>query len=199
MRPKRSFAHAYLSVSSRGGVWHSVARHIVLQSRSKTLGVGIAVLAALIFQPLTPAQAAALWNRAQHGQLAHTTKSPSQPGSDPAYEPPPKHGTNYIVPTSKPTTSNGAPDAEKLNLRTRNSRTYSSGGRQLTTLVYADSVNYRDASGTWQAIDDSLVKSSLAPYTYQNRANRYTVYLPADIGSARSASHSVRRGSLSAS
>ncbi len=71
-----------------------------------------------------------------------------------------------------------------LSSASQNSRTFSSGGRQLTTLVYPDSVNYRDASGTWQAIDNSLVKTGLAHYTYQNKANRYTVYLPADIASA---------------
>jgi len=54
----------------------------------------------------------------------------------------------------------------------------------LTTVIYSQSVNFRDAAGSWQAIDDSLVKTSLAPYSYQNNANRYSVYLPSDIGSA---------------
>jgi RHS repeat-associated protein len=87
------------------------------------------------------------------------------------------------VPPAKPGSKN-ASGTEKQNLRTRNSRTFSNGGRQLTTLVYADSVNYRDSSGAWQAIDNSLVKTGLAHYAYQNKANRYTVYLPADLATA---------------
>jgi len=114
----------------------------------------------------------------------HTAKSPSEPGSDPAYEPPPKHGTNYTAPSAKSGTSKGSLGAEKLNLRTRNSKTFSGGGRQLTTLVYPDSINYRGPSGVWQTIDDSLVKSALPGYSYQNKANRYAVFLPSDISSA---------------
>jgi RHS repeat-associated protein len=69
-------------------------------------------------------------------------------------------------------------------LRTRTSKTFTGSGRQLTTLIYSESVNFRDPSGAWQAIDDSLVKTSLAGYSYQNKANQYTIYLPSDIGSA---------------
>jgi len=132
------------------------------------------------FQPLTPAQAAVLW---VHRQPAHLTAG-STSAVDPAYEPAPKHGTNYVAPATKTASGKDSPGAEKLSLRTRNSRTIGSGGRQLTTLVYPESINYRDASGTWQAIDNSLVKTSLARYTFQNKANRYIAYLPSDIAGA---------------
>jgi RHS repeat-associated protein len=71
---------------------------------------------------------------------------------------------------------------EQVKLRTRTSRTYAGAGRKLTTTIYTDSVNYRDAAGGWQTIDDRFVKTSVVPYAYQNKANRYNVYLPADIG-----------------
>ena len=149
--------------------------------RIKALAVAGAVIASLAFQPLTPAQAAALWAPNAHSASTRTVQTASRGGNDPAYEPPAKHGTSYTAPTpkAKPSTP-----FEKTNLRTRNSRTFSNGGRQLTTLVYPDSVNYRDASGAWQPIDNSLVKTGLAHYAYQNKANRYTVYLPADLASA---------------
>jgi len=155
-------------------------------SRIKALAIATAVISAFAFQPLTPAQAAALWNQSAHTARIPTVQGPPRAGNDPAYQPPPKHGTSYVAPivTGQPASSKNSSGTEKLNLRTRNSRTFSSGGRQLTTLVYSDSVNYQDQSGTWQAIDDSLVKSGLAHYAYQNKANRYTVYLPADIASA---------------
>ena len=152
--------------------------------RIKALSVAGAVIASFAFQPLTPAQAAALWSQNAHSSSTRTVQTASRGGNDPAYQPPAKHGTSYTAPTPKAKPGSKNSPAEKPNLRTRNSRTFSSGGRQLTTLVYADSVNYRDSSGAWQAIDDTLVKTGLAHYAYQNKANRYTVYLPADIGTA---------------
>lgn len=70
---------------------------------------------------------------------------------------------------------------EIARLRTWNSRTYQSR-RGLEAMVYPGAVNYQDATGAWQQIDDSLVASALPGYAYQNRANAYTVYLPADLG-----------------
>jgi len=48
--------------------------------------------------------------------------------------------------------------------------------------VYASSVNYRDSKGEWLPIDDALV--SVGGHGYQNKANGYTVTLPANLGSA---------------
>ena len=169
---------------SRNG--YRVIQEALHPSRIKSIAVAVAVFATFTVQPPTPAQAAELWAHRTESQSSRTLTAPTGPGVDPAYEPPAKHGVNYVAPTAKvkqaaPGSSTGS---ENLNLRTRNSRTFASGGRQLTTLIYTDSVNYRDASGTWQPIDDSLVKTGLAQYAYQNKANRYTVYLPADIASA---------------
>lgn len=170
---------------SRRHVAQRVMKAALWPSRIKALAVMGAVISAFAFQPLTPAQAAKLWIQNTHTASVRTAQPTPRTGSDPAYHPPAKHGTSYKAPAppAKPGSKN--PSAtEKTNLRTRNSRTFSNGGRQLTTLVYADSVNYRDGSGAWQAIDDSFVKTGLANYAYQNKANRYTVYLPADIGTA---------------
>jgi RHS repeat-associated protein len=177
MSPKRSVVPARL-YDRLGTSLRALLQRVVAPGRVNALGLGVAVLAAVAFQALTPAQAAALWSQSAHAQVVHASKS--QPGSDPAYEPPPKHGTNYVAPTPK---AGSSKSIEKLNLRTRNSRTFSSGGRQLTTLVYPESVNYRDVSGTWQAIDNTLVKTSAKGYADQNKANRYIIYLPADIAS----------------
>jgi len=146
----------------------------------------IALLCALIMsamiQPPTPAEAAALWAQSLHKTASHAPQGVPAANVDPPYQPPAKHGTNYVAPTPKK--SSGATKSERTNLRTRTSRTFSDAGHQLTTLIYAESVNYRDATGTWQAIDDSLVKTGTAGYAYQNRANRYVAFLPADIASA---------------
>jgi RHS repeat-associated protein len=154
-------------------------------SRIKALAIIGAVLSSFALQPLTPAQAAALWTQNARNASMRTVQAASRASNDPAYRPPAKHGTSYTAPTPKarPGSSKNSP-TEKLNLRTRNSRTFSSGGRQVTTLVYPDSVNYRDPSGAWQAIDDSLVRTGLAHYAYQNNANRYTIYLPSDLTTA---------------
>jgi RHS repeat-associated protein len=172
--------------SSAFGIWWTVTRLVIFPGPIKAATLATAVIAAFAIQPLTPAQAAALWSQSAHTASARTSQATPSAGIDPAYQPPAKHGTSYVAPstTLKPASSSGSLGAEKLNLRTQNSRTFSSGPRQLTTLVYPDSVNYRDRSGTWQAIDDSLVRTALAQYAYQNKANRYSVYLPADIGSA---------------
>jgi hypothetical protein len=47
--------------------------------------------------------------------------------------------------------------------------------------VYAASIHYRDGSGAWQPIDDTLVG---AGGHFENRANRYTVQLPSSLGDA---------------
>jgi len=153
-------------------------------TRIKALWVATAVICAFAFQPLTPAQAAELWTKSVHAANTRAQHTAPKAGIDPPYQPPIKNGTSYVAPTATAKPASSSLGSEKSNLRTRNSRTFSSGGRQLTTLVYSGSVNYRDASGTWQAIDNSLVKTGLAQYAYQNKANRYSVYLPADIGSA---------------
>jgi RHS repeat-associated protein len=77
-----------------------------------------------------------------------------------------------------------SPSEEVLSLRTRTSRTYRLPDGSHRAVISAGSVNFRDASGKWVPIDDSLVASSRPGYAYENRANRYTVLLPADLASA---------------
>src|SRR5437899_12776589 len=115
-----------------------------LRGRVRSLAITIALVGSFTLPPITPAEAAALWTRHAPTRL----QAPSQPDIDPAYSAPAKHGVNYVAPTARPKAAapGGSFGSEKLNLRTSNSRTFSSGGRQLTTLVYPNSVNYRDAT-----------------------------------------------------
>lgn len=57
-------------------------------------------------------------------------------------------------------------------------------GRKNVTVVYGSAVNYRDGSGRWQPIDDTLVRSSAKGYEYENRADAHTLRFPADLGAA---------------
>jgi len=77
------------------------------------------------------------------------------------------------VPTAK---------AEVVGRRTRTSRTYANSNGTFSTVYYAGSMNYQDANGAWQPIDNTLVKDSAAGFAYTNRANRYRVHLPASVG-----------------
>jgi len=66
-------------------------------------------------------------------------------------------------------------------LRGATSRTFlaPSGSRRLVSST--GPVNYRDARGAWQPIDDTLMPDPSAPAGYVNTANSYTVRFPADI------------------
>ena len=78
------------------------------------------------------------------------------------------------------------PDARSLRpagqeiaeLRTRKARSYRGDERVATTRVYARSVNFKDASGEWQPIDNSLAAHG---DVLRNKANRYEVELPTQI------------------
>ncbi len=74
----------------------------------------------------------------------------------------------------------GAGAREMASLRTRTTKTLiSRAGFQL--LTYPGSINYLDPSGTWQPIDDTLISTKVAGYSYRNKANSYTVYFPTDL------------------
>ena len=76
------------------------------------------------------------------------------------------------------------PAADEVpGLRTRTSRTYLVDG-EYQAVLYSGSVNYRDATGAWQPIDNSLVPSTVAGYALQNKANQYTLLLPSTLSSA---------------
>jgi hypothetical protein len=66
---------------------------------------------------------------------------------------------------------------------TRNSRTFHEG-RKNVTVLYGGAVNFRDAHGNWQPIDDTLVPSAAAGYAYENKADAYTLRLPSDLSAA---------------
>jgi RHS repeat-associated protein len=70
---------------------------------------------------------------------------------------------------------------EMPSLRTRTSLTYLNPDGTHTAHLYTGSVNYQDAKGDWQPIDDTLVASSQPGYAVENKANAYKVYLPADL------------------
>ena len=72
---------------------------------------------------------------------------------------------------------------EIIGRRSRNSRTYQSGGN-FETLIYPASINYQDAKGNWQPIDDTLVAASNPAYAYQNKANSYTAFFPANLAAS---------------
>lgn len=72
---------------------------------------------------------------------------------------------------------------EVTELRTRVSRTYRTSTGSFVDAISAASVNYKDSSGSWQPIDDSLVPDSSGG-AHVNKANRYTATLPNDLGSA---------------
>src|SRR5438093_8226996 len=145
-----------------------VGELIFPRRRRTAIGVaGLVVVGAMLQSP-TPAQAAALWAQSANSALARTVDARSKPNPDPAYRPPQKHGVSYVAPKPKASSAKSAAGTEKVSLRTRTSRTFSGSGRSMTTLVYPQSVNYRDAAGAWQAIDDTLVKASTNGYAYQN-------------------------------
>jgi RHS repeat-associated protein len=73
------------------------------------------------------------------------------------------------------------PSREAVSQRTRTSRTYSDGN-SYETLVFPGSVNYQDSNGRWQPIDSTLVASTKPGFAHANRANRFSVDLPDDIG-----------------
>lgn len=72
-----------------------------------------------------------------------------------------------------------APDGELTALRTASSRTFVTSGGARHAEVYTHPVNYRDASGAWQKIDDTLVTRSGGGW--RNTANDTAVDLPATL------------------
>lgn len=72
---------------------------------------------------------------------------------------------------------------EVVGKRTRTSDTYSLG-QLYEAVVYPGSINYQDAAGKWQPIDNTLVQSSRTGYALTNKANRYAADLPSDLSQA---------------
>ncbi len=120
---------------------------------------------------------------------ATTAPIPSSPAAPAAA--PQACTANQAASAKTPLTVAEGKGAEVVSLRTRTSRTFApkpaahTKGAQSspgTTLVVAPgSLNFQDAKGVWQPIDNALVANGGAA---TNKANRYTVTLPADLGSA---------------
>src|SRR5437868_3704994 len=74
---------------------------------------------------------------------------------------------------------------ELPQLRTRTSRTFSTGGHYQAVL-YPGSVNYQDAVGSWQPISNKLVPSRRSGFV-SNEANQYRADIPGsfDQGNVR--------------
>jgi hypothetical protein len=66
---------------------------------------------------------------------------------------------------------------------TQHSRTHREGRKNIT-VVYGDTVNYRNAHGDWQSIDDTLVGSSSPGYAFENKADGYKLRIPADLATS---------------
>jgi RHS repeat-associated protein len=92
---------------------------------------------------------------------------------------PPKRGgapLGHAAPDEAP------PGREVVGRRTRTSRTWETSDGRFYTRVYAAPVNYRDADGAWRAIDDTLTPTTAAGYAFENRAGRYQVRFPDNLG-----------------
>lgn len=63
-------------------------------------------------------------------------------------------------------------------LRTRTSHTYLGSDGTYQAQIFSGSINYQDANGKWQPIDNTLVPSSDKGVAYQNTANHYHLQLP---------------------
>jgi RHS repeat-associated protein len=73
---------------------------------------------------------------------------------------------------------------EVPSLRTRYSKTYRTPEGFLEAAVSSGPVNYQDAGGAWQPIDDGLQSSSVPGYAWENKADRYRVLLPSNLSGA---------------
>lgn len=66
--------------------------------------------------------------------------------------------------------------------RTATSETFRLSGGELETRVFDSPINYKDSSGEWQPIDESLTPSQGGGF--ENGGNRFDVHLPERIGSS---------------
>jgi hypothetical protein len=87
-----------------------------------------------------------------------------------------RRGGRSSGPAAKPSKAS----KEVVADRSRNSPTFVRGAN-FETVVYPGSINYQDAKGHWQPIDDTLVPSSASGYAYQNKANSYSSAFPKSL------------------
>jgi hypothetical protein len=72
---------------------------------------------------------------------------------------------------------------EIVEMRTRESNTFLNKDGTYDTDVYTGAVNYKDAQGRFQPIDNTLVPDAAAQ-GFRNRANDYVLRLPRNMGAA---------------
>jgi len=120
---------------------------------------------------------AALWAAPLTALAADVSAAGSPPPATPATQAP---GATAVPLGGGPAL---AASSELPARRTASSRTYTLGHGLLQTVYAADAVNYRDAAGAWQPIDNTLTATSATPGSAAvNRANRYQVHVPTSLG-----------------
>ena len=72
---------------------------------------------------------------------------------------------------------------ELVDLRTRTSRTFALPDGYRESHLFPGSIHYR-SEGEWREIDNTLVASETSQWAYENKANRYTGYLPRTLADA---------------
>src|SRR5438309_1911070 len=83
--------------------------------------------------------------------------------------------------TTAPTTDQQP--VEVPSMRTADSRTFRNPNGTFTAEVHPTPIFFKDGSGQYQSIDDSLVPSLAPGYAYENHANSYAARFPSSLGS----------------
>ncbi|WP_141012944.1 hypothetical protein [Nocardioides sambongensis] len=79
-----------------------------------------------------------------------------------------------------PASPSGAATGRVVELSTATSDVFVQPDGSYEYVGYAAPVNYRDADGVWQPIDNNLVDAAGQTFAVENAANSYTVKLPED-------------------
>jgi RHS repeat-associated protein len=144
------------------------------------LKIYVAILLGALIGMVVPAQD--LSSLAALGPRSVQAASGAQPVRPQIFVPP---GADRTPVGGKPGGTFGLQDrqsGEIVGLRTRTSRTYASGHGNFVAVISQGSINYPDAQGNLQPIDNALVTGQTAG-SYQNQANRYRLTIPASLGS----------------
>lgn len=88
-----------------------------------------------------------------------------------------------IVKDSKPAFEFSLNSSQEVKeKRTSNSKTFKEGNGKLKTYVYLDKIHFKDASGKFQDIDNTLAQQGKGDNAaYENKANDFKVNFPAKI------------------
>jgi RHS repeat-associated protein len=75
-------------------------------------------------------------------------------------------------------------EKELVSLRNATSSTFETPSGERKVEISTSPINFQAADGSWTPIDNNLVPSSRAGYAFENAANAYRVYLPAELHDA---------------